>query len=122
MTNSETLFISLGLVLACISTILLIETRLNPTVIILDQREFVVAASDSSYAIKNRANIICPENDCSEEINSLFKLIPQSGGSIKFSAGTIKIDTGIIIPNNIKVWLKGGFFYGSSGNTVISIE
>jgi|GEM_PF-4864377 hypothetical protein len=113
MNNIEKLICSFGLFLACVSTILIIDTRLYPEILIIDKREYIVAPSTATYKEKQYANIICPEDDCSYLLNNLIGLIPLSGGKIKFLTGQVQLGGSWVIPEKTKVHIYDAYLKGT---------
>lgn len=123
MDKEEKLICSIMIMIGLMSFELFIHKIIYPKVRIIDKRQFIIAANESSKEAKDLANIICDDNDCSEKINNLINFIPKSGADIIFAGGTIFIDSGITIPSNVAntVFYRGSF-YGISDNAILTIE
>lgn len=60
----------------------------------------VVAASDAPDEIKYGADFVCDGVNDDEEIQDAIKVLPPSGGKIKFSVGTFTLGVNVVLPTN----------------------
>ena len=85
-------------------------------------KSFVVAASDSSDALKIQADYVCDGTADNVEIQAAIDALAVSGGEVKLLTGTYTVEAGIVISeDNITLSGYGDGTYVTASGAMVSI-
>lgn len=90
---------AIGSFFAWIFLVLLVSEIHNVKYDVINGNTLTVASFESPIEYQDIANLIC-EGDCAEDLNTLLRFVPRTGGTIQFCPNTVvEIGSSIIIPN-----------------------